>query len=86
MECNTLITEIPTLGKATLPSPLQKRADEMGSICFVSDQSRVIIEVDDGRINGMIKDQQPLPCFELAGPRPQIFLDCRDLSPNTATI
>jgi len=75
MDCNTLITEIPTLGKATLPSPLQKRADEVGSISFVSDQSRVIIEVDDGRINGMIKDQKPLPCFELAGPRHQIFYD-----------
>ena len=70
-----LITDIPTLGKATLPSPLQKRADEMGSISFVSDQSRVIIEVDDTRIHRMIKDEKALPCFELAGPRSQIFFD-----------
>ena len=75
MHTETLITEIPTLGKATLPSPLQKRVDETGSINFVSDQSRVILEVDDARVNRMIKEEQALPCFELAGPRGQIFFD-----------
>jgi 6-phosphofructokinase 1 len=75
MNTESLVTDIPTLGKATLPSPLQKRADEMGSIGFVSDQSRVIIEVDGDRINRMINDEKPLPCFELAGPRRQIFFD-----------
>ncbi len=75
MNTETLITAIPTLGKATLPSPLQKRADETGSINFVSNQSRVILEVDDARVNRMIKEEQTLPCFELAGPRGQIFFD-----------
>jgi 6-phosphofructokinase 1 len=75
MNPETLITDIPALGVATLPSPLQKRADEMGSISFVSDQSRVLIEVDATRINRMIKDQKELHCFELAGPRHQIFFD-----------
>jgi len=75
MHTDELITKIPTLGKATLPSPLQKRADETGSSSFVSDQSRVIIEVDDTRVNRMIKDEKALPCFELAGPRHRIFFD-----------
>ncbi len=75
MHTDELITEIPTLGKATLPSPLQKRADETGSSSFVSDQSRVIIEVDNTRINRMIKAEKALPCFELAGPRHRIFFD-----------
>ncbi len=75
MNTESLNTDIPTLGKATLPSPLQKRADDMGSISFVSDQSRVIIDVDHNRIGRMIKDETPLPCFELAGPRRQIFFD-----------
>jgi hypothetical protein len=69
MHTDELITEIPTLGKATLPSPLQKRADETVSVSFVSDQSRVIIEVDFTRVNRMIKDENALPSFELAGPR-----------------
>jgi len=75
MNPESLITDIPTLGKATLPSPLQKRADETGSSSFVSDQDRVIIEVDDIRVNQMIKDAKALPCFELAGPRRRIFFD-----------
>ncbi len=75
MRIDELITEIPTLGKATLPSPLQKRADETVSISFVSDQSRVIIEVDFTRVNRMIKDENALPSFELAGPRRRIFFD-----------
>lgn len=75
MQTDELITDIPTLGKVTLPSPLQKRADETGSSSFVSDQSRVIIEVDDTRIKQMIKDEKALPCFELAGPRRRIFFD-----------
>jgi 6-phosphofructokinase 1 len=75
MHTEELITEIPALGKASLPSPLQQRADEMGSIGFVSDQSRVIIEVDETRIIQMIKDDGTMPCFELAGPRRRIFFD-----------
>jgi len=75
MDSETLITEIPVLGKATLPSPVQKRVDETGSIGFVSDASRVIIEVDDTRVKNLFKEEQALPCFELAGPRRHIFFD-----------
>ena len=75
MNPETLITDIPTLGKATLPSPLQKRADSAGNICFVSDQSRVVIEVDENQVNRIIKNKKALPSFELAGPRNQIFFD-----------
>ncbi len=75
MNPKTLCTDIPVLGKATLPSPLQKRADEMKSMGFVSDQSRILIEVDETRINQLIKEPKQLPCFELAGPRHNIFFD-----------
>ncbi len=75
MDTDPLITDIPTLGKASLPSPLQKRADETGNIGFVSDQNRVIIDVEYTRVNRMIHDEKTLPCFELAGPRSRIFFD-----------
>jgi 6-phosphofructokinase 1 len=75
MDSENLITDIPNLGKAALPSPLEKRVAETGSISFVSDQSRVVIEVDDDQVNRMIKAEKALPSFELAGPRPQIFFD-----------
>ncbi len=75
MDSNTLITEIPTLGKATLPSPLKKRVEESGSISFVSDQRRVIIEVDEEQINRMFKNDKAPPSYELAGPRQKVFFD-----------
>ena len=75
MTIDTIMTEISTLGQAKIPSPVQKRIDGIENIRFVSDQSRVVIEVDSSRINQMIKESQPLPSFELAGPRRQIFFD-----------
>ena len=75
MDSNSLITEIPTLGKATLPSPLNKRAEASDSTGFVSDQRRIIIEVDDDEIKRMFKTEKTPPSFELAGPRQQIFFD-----------
>ena len=75
MHTDELITEISTLGKATLPSPVQKRADETGCLSFVSDESRIIIEVDHTRISQMVKEEKALPCFELAGPRRRIYFD-----------
>ena len=54
MHIDELTTEISTLGKATLRSPVQKRADETECISFVSDESRIIIEVDQSRINQIV--------------------------------
>jgi 6-phosphofructokinase 1 len=75
MNPESLLTEIPTLGPATIPTPIQKRADGNESISFVSDDSRVIIEVSDSRTNQIIQTGNPLPCFELAGPRNRIYFD-----------
>jgi 6-phosphofructokinase 1 len=75
MNSMNLITEIPTLGKATLPSPLEKRVEESGSISFVSDQRRIIIDVDEEQINQMFKNDKAPPSFELAGPRQKLFFD-----------
>ena len=75
MNIDTIMTEISTLGQAKIPSPVQKRIDGTEDIRFVSDQRRVIIEVDSSRISQMIKKSQPLPSFESAGPRQQIFFD-----------
>ncbi len=71
----SIITDIPTLGIAKIPTPVQKRADGSNGISFVSDDHRIIIEIDDHRIARMVDDGQPLPCFEMAGPRRQIFFD-----------
>ena len=75
MNAETIITEIPNLGKAKIPTPVQKRADGTDGISFVSDDNRIVIEIDDCQILKMFKDGLSLPCFELAGPRRHIFFD-----------
>jgi 6-phosphofructokinase 1 len=75
MNTDSIMTEIATLGEAKIPTPVQKRTDGTEDISFVSDESRVIIEVDDSRISQMVKKSQPMPSFELAGPRRHIFFD-----------
>jgi 6-phosphofructokinase 1 len=75
MKTESMVTEIPTLGKAKISTPVQKRADGTDGISFVSDDKRIVIEIDDHQIIRMVNNGQNLPCFELAGPRRQIFFD-----------
>jgi 6-phosphofructokinase 1 len=75
MNAESIITEIPTLGEPKIPTPVQKRADGTDGISFVSDENRIIIEIDDCQILKMVKEGLNLPCFELAGPRRHIFFD-----------
>jgi 6-phosphofructokinase 1 len=75
MNTDSIMTEISTLGEAKIPTPVQKKLDGTEDISFVSDLSRVIIEVDRSRISQMLKNSHPLPSFELAGPRQHIFFD-----------
>lgn len=75
MTAESIITEISSLGEAKISSPVQKRADGTDGISFVTDNNRVVIEIDGRQIARMVNDGQNLPCFELAGPRRQIFFD-----------
>lgn len=75
MNLESIVTEISNLGQAKIPTPVQKRADGSDGISFVSDADRIVIEIDDCRILQMFKEGGSLPCFELAGPRRQIFFD-----------
>jgi len=75
MSTDSMITEIPILGEAKIPTPVPKRADGTENISFVSDECQVSIEVQDAQISRRIESGQPLLCFELAGPRRHIFFD-----------
>jgi 6-phosphofructokinase 1 len=75
MSTQSLTTEIPTLGPATISTPIRKRGDRIENISFVPEDSRVIIEVNSTRVGEMIQAEDALPCFELAGPRDRIFFD-----------
>ena len=75
MSTESIITEIPILGEAKIPSPVQKRAEDTNCINCVSDDNRIVIEIDDLRITQMVSDGQKLQSFELAGPRKDIYFD-----------
>ena len=75
MHVESIVTDIPALGEAKIPTPVQKKANSSNGISFVSDEHRIVIEIDDQRIARMVNNGQALPCFELAGPRHRIFFD-----------
>jgi 6-phosphofructokinase 1 len=75
MNTDSMITQIPSLGEAKIPTPVQTRVDGPEGMSFVSDANRVVIEIDNAQILQMVQEGQALPCFELAGPRRRIFFD-----------
>jgi 6-phosphofructokinase 1 len=68
-------TTIPTLGEAKIPSPLKRGGQDSDLQTFVSDNDRVLIELHYERLRPMIESGAPLPAFELAGPRGNIYFD-----------
>jgi 6-phosphofructokinase 1 len=69
---NTFIT---TLGECRIPSPVSKRGQGTHSISFVSDEDRILIEVNVNRACRLLSDGPTPPSYELAGPREQVFFD-----------
>lgn len=71
-----LCTKIPVLGKANIASPII-RADRSGKEkkCFISDESRIIVDVQTEYIENILAAGQKLLSFEQAGPREKIYFD-----------
>ncbi len=66
-----ILTEIPNLGRRTIPSPLLKKDYS----CFVEDDDRVLLLASSRRISALCDKGKKLPAFELAGPRGDIYFD-----------
>jgi 6-phosphofructokinase 1 len=75
MDSAAIETDIPILGEAKIPSPVKNRAKGANGITFAADNERVVIDVSSLNLVQQIKDGQDPPCFELAGPRDNIFFD-----------
>ncbi|HWR91272.1 MAG TPA: ATP-dependent 6-phosphofructokinase, partial [Desulfobacterales bacterium] len=69
---HTLIT---TLGECRIPSPVSKRGQGTHSISFVSDEDRILIDVNVNRACLQRADGSIPPSYEQAGPRSHIFFD-----------
>ncbi|MCP4351281.1 MAG: ATP-dependent 6-phosphofructokinase [Desulfobacterales bacterium] len=75
MNYDDIETAIPSLGEAKITSPIQVHKESTHSQSFVSDTDRVLINADLNNLNKMIKEEKPLPSFELTGPRSKIYFD-----------
>jgi 6-phosphofructokinase 1 len=75
MNDGSIITEIATLGEAKIPSPILSTAKGERSISLVSDEKRILVDVDAAELTNLVKDGKTPLCFELAGPRDKIFFD-----------
>ncbi|MCP3944457.1 MAG: ATP-dependent 6-phosphofructokinase [Desulfobacteraceae bacterium] len=69
-------TKISVLGEAKIDSPLKSHGlpGETGTR-FITDDSRVSVNVQIETLKGFIGKKQPPPSFEQAGPREKIYFD-----------
>jgi 6-phosphofructokinase 1 len=71
-----LYTDIPVLGKASIVSPIKRvtRSSQRRQ-SFISDDSRIIVDVQTKYIQDAVDTCQALLSFEQAGPREKIYFD-----------
>jgi 6-phosphofructokinase 1 len=76
MKTDDFNTTISVLGEAKIDSPLKSHGiPGEGGTRFISDDSRITVDVEIETIEGFIKNNQPLPSFEQTGPREKIYFD-----------
>jgi 6-phosphofructokinase 1 len=66
-------TGILSLGPARIASPLEDKDPADGH--WVSDDNRVCIPVEPAELTALVAGGKPVPAFEMAGPRRQIYFD-----------
>ncbi|MEJ2588398.1 MAG: 6-phosphofructokinase [Deltaproteobacteria bacterium] len=72
MTSDPIQLDVPTLGQCTVPSP-------MSGIPFVEDKERVLYHSTLEETKADLEQGNPLPSFEMAGPREFIYFDPSDL-------
>jgi len=74
MDFADIETSIPTLGPARIPSPIRQWEKDRNQ-GFISDENRVVINVDADFLLEFIKSGKIPPSFETAGARSKIYFD-----------
>ncbi len=76
MKIDDFTSNISVLGEAKISSPLKDNVlpGKYGTR-FISDNSRIAVDVQTDTLKGFIKKNQPLPSFEQTGPREKIYFD-----------
>lgn len=74
MDMESLTTDITRLGPCKIPSPVARRSQGSDGITFVSDDDRVLIDINVKRACRPPEEGEA-PSYELAGPREHVFFD-----------
>jgi 6-phosphofructokinase 1 len=74
MDMELLSTDITRLGPCKIPSPVARRSQGSDGITFVSDDDRVLIDINVKRACRPPEEGEA-PSYELAGPREHVFFD-----------
>ncbi|MDD2315845.1 MAG: hypothetical protein PHD57_00685 [Desulfobacterales bacterium] len=72
---DSLDTTISSLGEAKIPSPLNRRLQNCDDDQYVSDNDRILIDVDLNTIARKFQAGEKVSGLELAGPRNRIYFD-----------
>ncbi|MDM8555274.1 ATP-dependent 6-phosphofructokinase [Desulfococcaceae bacterium HSG7] len=75
MDFDSIDTTVPALGKSKIQSPIRADNEDTRRLFFVSDQDRVIIDINQANLEDRIRRGQKIPSFEAAGPRAKIYFD-----------
>ena len=75
MQFNAIDTTIPTIGPAKIPSPIKRDNEYPGGRRFITDDDKVVIDVNLNNLMANVEAGQALSSFELAGPRRKIYFD-----------
>lgn len=75
MKFDSIDSTIQVLGEANIPSPIFKETTAMENLHFVSDDERILINIDPEWIKERISTGKELISVEMAGPRKNIFFD-----------
>ncbi len=67
-------TQIESVGKANIDSPLLTEYQTRGQ-SFFHDGDRILVNIHANDVDELLKSGEPLPYFELAGPRRKIYFD-----------
>ncbi len=74
MKVDPINTKVLSLGKASIPSPLENREGN-GQFPFVDDSESVLIDIHPQEVEAYLQKGEKPPTFELAGPRKNIYFD-----------
>jgi len=75
MNSTDIDTEIPVLGEAKIPSPIQRYLKDENGDGFLSDDERIAIDINVNSLNRIVREGKEVASFELAGPRRKIYFD-----------